>query len=344
MKEYNSKRFISMDNRKMEVIMKNRKLRLIGVLGIIVFLSHSLLLAQAGRGVGRLGGLVLDEQDKPVVGAKLVMTYLQDAGGGLKLEATTNKKGEWSFIGLGSGRWSLSVTAEGYAPATQEVTVSQLEKNPRVIIKLKKSGSSIPLIQDQSSLDLLDQGNAFYQEGKFDTALAMYEQFYEKNPQAYQILLNIGDCYREKGDLEKAMEIYNKVLEQAKNDMTMGVTMTAKTLAAIGLVYLKKDNLEEATKYFKQSVDTAPQDEIVAFNVGEVFFNNQQLDEAQKYFQLASSIKPEWPEPYLKLGYVLLNKNDLPAAVEQFEKFLKYEPQDSPRVAMVQQILQAIKK
>lgn len=303
-----------------------------------------MLMAQAGRGVGRLGGVVVDEQDKPIVGAKLVMTYLQDAGGGLKLEATTNKKGEWSFIGLGSGRWSLSVSAEGYAPATQEVTVSQLEKNPRIIIKLKKASSGISIIQDQASLELLDQGNAFFKEGKYDTALAMYEQFYEKNPAAYQVLLNIGDCYREKGEIEKAMEIYNQVLEKAKTDQAMGVTMTAKTLAAIGLIYLKQNNLEEATKYFKQSVDTAPQDEVVAFNVAEVFFTNQKLDEAQKYFELAASIKPEWPDPYLKLGYVLLNKNDIPKAVEYFEKFLKLEPQDSPRVAMVQQILQAIRK
>lgn len=311
---------------------------------IIILFSQMMLMAQAGRGVGRLGGVVVDEQDKPIVGAKLVMTYLQDAGGGLKLEATTNKKGEWSFIGLGSGRWSLSVSAEGYAPATQEVTVSQLEKNPRIVIKLKKASSGISIIQDQASLELLDQGNAFFKEGKYDTALAMYEQFYEKNPAAYQVLLNIGDCYREKGEIEKAMEIYNQVLEKAKTDQAMGVTMTAKTLAAIGLIYLKQNNLEEATKYFKQSVDTAPQDEVVAFNVAEVFFTNQKLDEAQKYFELAASIKPEWPDPYLKLGYVLLNKNDIPKAVEYFEKFLKLEPQDSPRVAMVQQILQAIKK
>jgi tetratricopeptide (TPR) repeat protein len=310
----------------------------------VLFLAQSLALAQAGRGVGRLGGVVLDEKDNPIPGAKVVITYLQDVGGGLKLDTTTNKKGEWSFIGLGSGKWSIMVTAEGYSPYNQEVTVSQLEKNPKVTIKLKKASVGTSIIQDEASLELLDQGNQFFKDGKYDTALAMYQQFYEKNPAAYQILLNIGDCYREKGEFDKAMENYNKVLELAKSDNVMGVTMTAKTLAAIGLIYLKQNNLEEATKYFKQSVDTAPQDEVVAFNVGEVFFTNQQLDEAQKYFELASRIKPDWPEPYLKLGYVFLNKNDIPKAIENFEKFLKVEPQDSPRVAMVQQILQAIKK
>lgn len=322
---------------------KNHYLYLVS-LTLLFFLAQTLALAQAGRGVGRLGGVVLDNNDKPVAGAKLVLTYIQDAGGGLKLEATTNKKGEWSFIGLGSGRWSLMVSAEGFAPVAQEVTVSQLEKNPRITIKLQKAGGGMSIIQDEASLELLDEGNKFFQEGKYDTALAMFEQFYEKNPSAYQILLNIGDCYREKGEIDKAMEYYNQVMEKAKSDMGMGVNMTAKALAAIGLIYLKQDNLEEAAKYFKQSVDTAPQDEVVAFNVGEVFFTNQKLDEAERYFKMASGIKPDWPEPYLKLGYVALNKNELAVAVEYFEKFLQLEPQDSPRVAMVQQILQAIKK
>jgi len=328
----------------MEVMMKKLNWRLVLIVTILFFAGESLLLAQAGRGVGRLGGVILDENDQPIEGARVVMTFIQEAAGGLQMDTKTNKKGEWSFIGLGSGKWSLMASADGYAPYTQEVVVSQLEKNPRLTIKLKKVTTGTPIIEDESSLKLLDEGNEFFKEGKYDTALTLYQEFLEKNPAAYQVLLNIGDCYREKGEIDKAMETYQQVIEKARDDRAMGINMKAKALAAIGLVYLKQNNLEEATKYFKQSVDTAPQDEIVAFNVAEVCFNNQQLDEAQKYYELAASIKPDWPDPLLKLGYVFLNKNDIPKAIEYFEKFLKLEPQDSPRVGMVEQILQAIKK
>ncbi|HNS04609.1 MAG TPA: tetratricopeptide repeat protein [Candidatus Saccharicenans sp.] len=324
--------------------MKKLNWRLVLIVTILFFAGESLLLAQAGRGVGRLGGVILDENDQPIEGARVVMTFIQEAAGGLQMDTKTNKKGEWSFIGLGSGKWSLMASADGYAPYTQEVVVSQLEKNPRLTIKLKKVTTGTPIIEDESSLKLLDEGNEFFKEGKYDTALTLYQEFLEKNPAAYQVLLNIGDCYREKGEIDKAMETYQQVIEKARDDRAMGINMKAKALAAIGLVYLKQNNLEEATKYFKQSVDTAPQDEIVAFNVAEVCFNNQQLDEAQKYYELAASIKPDWPDPLLKLGYVFLNKNDIPKAIEYFEKFLKLEPQDSPRVGMVEQILQAIKK
>ncbi|HAV40822.1 MAG TPA: hypothetical protein DCW97_00210 [Acidobacteria bacterium] len=328
----------------MEVMMKRHVWRFFSLLTILFFLGQTWLLAQAGRGVGRLGGVVLDEKDQPIAGVKVVLGFVQEAAGGLQLETKTNKKGEWSFIGLGSGKWTLKATADGYSPHIVDVTVSQLEKNPKITIKLKKISGGMSIIQDEEALKLLDEGNAFYQEGRYDTALAMYQEFLQKNPAAYQVLLNIGDCYREKGELDKALETYQQVIDRSKDDQAMGITMKAKALAAIGLVYLKQDNLEEATKYFKQSVDTAPQDEFVAFNVAEVYFNNQQLDEAQKYYEMASSIKPDWPDPLLKLGYVFLNRNDIPKATEYFEKFLKLEPQDSTRVNMVQQILQAIKK
>lgn len=324
--------------------MKKSSWRYFSLLTILFFLGQTLLFAQAGRGVGRLTGLVLDQNDQPITGAKVVISFVQEAAKGLELEAVTNNKGEWSFMGLGSGKWSVMVTASGYSPATQDVIVSQLDKNPKVTIKLQKSSRGLTFIKDESSLQLLEEGNGYFKEGQYDTALTLYQQFMDKNPEAYQVLVNIGDCYLEKGELDKALETYQQVIEKAKLDQNLGVSMTAKALGAIGLVYLKQNNIEEAAKYFKQSVDISPHDEIAAFNVAEVFFDNQRLDEAQKYYELASTIKPDWPDPYLKLGYVMLNRNDIPKAVEYFEKFLKVEPQDSPRIAMVQQILEAIKK
>jgi len=123
----------------------------------------------------------------------------------------------------------------------------------------------------------------------------------------------------------------------------MGKTMEARALAGIGVCYLKQDNLEEAKKVFKQSIEAAPEDEVLAYNVGEICFSNQQIDEAARYFELASQIKPDWPDPYLKLGYVYLNKGNMEKAVEHLEHFIKLEG-DTERSARVQDIIKTIKK
>jgi tetratricopeptide (TPR) repeat protein len=308
---------------------------------LIVLFSAASALAQAGRGTARLAGVVVDLNGKPIPAAKIVITFKREEN--VKKETTSDKNGEWGFIGIGTGDWVVTASAPGFEPASQACYVSQLAKNPKVTIKLRKAAQESGVIQDEASFALLDEANLYYKDGKYDTALALFQEFLDKNPKAYQVLLSIGDCYREKEDYENAIKTYNNLIEQAKADSAMGKEMTAKALAAIGLCYLRQNNLEEAQKYFKQSLDTSPQDENLAYNVGEIYFSNQKIDEALIYFELAAKIKPDWPDPYLKLGYVYLNKGDMCKAVEYFDQFLKLEP-DTERSAQVQNIMNTIKK
>jgi len=309
---------------------------------LISGLAAGLALAQAGRGVGRLGGVVLDLEGKPIEGAKVQIVFSQNEN--LKFEASTNKKGEWSFLGLGTGNWHLTAFLSGYDPVTQTLYVSQLQVNPKVTVKMKKAerpGGGI--IQDEASFVFLEKGNQLFREGNFDEAIVQYQLFLEKNPQAYQVQISIADCYREKAEFDKAMEMYNKILELAKADAVLGKEIAAKAQAGIGNIYVKQNKLNEAQEFFKKSIESSPKDEVLAYNVGEIYFSNQQLDEALKYFDLAREIKPEWPDPYLKLGYVYLNKADNGNAIVRFEKFLTLEP-EGERAALVKNILNAIKR
>jgi tetratricopeptide (TPR) repeat protein len=307
----------------------------------ILLLLAGLAMAQAGRGTGRMNGVVIDPAGKPVPGAKVTAVYTQS--GGSTFETTTDKKGEFTFMGVGTGNWDVTVNAKGYLPVTQRIYTSQLSKNPKYTIQLQKKAEGTGIVQDETTFQTLEEGNNFYKEGKYDTALLMFEEFLAKNPGAYQVLLNIGDCYREKGEYDKAMEAYNKLVAQAAPDQTMGRNMGAKGLAAIGLCYLKQDKLAEAQDYFKKSIDMAPQDEALPYNVAEICFSNGQIDDAIKYFELAIQIKPDWPDPYFRVAYAYLNKGDTAKAAEYLEKFIKLEP-DTERTAQAKSILETIKK
>ena len=320
----------------------NKQVRSWIVLVAAVLLAVGFASAQAGRGVGRIGGTVTDLEGNPIEGAKVSITYPQNES--LKFETLTNKKGEWSFIGLGSGNWNLVSYAKGYDPINQPIYVSQLQVNPPVKIHLKKSEKpGGGFIEDEASFVFLENGNKFYREGKYDEAIVQYETFMEKNPLAYQVRISIGECHLQKGDYEKAAAIYNDIIEKAKTDAALGKDMIGKALAGLGNIALKQNKLSEAQEYFKESIAASPKDEVLAYNVGEIFFSNQGYDEAIKYFTLASEIKPEWPDSFLKLGYVYLNKADTANAVVKFEKFLTLEP-DGERAARVRNILTAIKK
>jgi tetratricopeptide (TPR) repeat protein len=285
--------------------MRTRTIEKIAIGALIVLFSAAMSAAQAGRGTARIGGVVVDAVGNPIPSAKVVAVYQEDSE--VKIETTANDKGEWAILGVGTGGWLITASAEGYLPNSVNFVSKQLSKNPKITITLQKRGAAAGgIVQDEKTFELLEQGNEFYKDGKYETALMMYQQFLEKNPTAYQVGLNIADCYREMGQLDKAIENYNQVIAQAKNDSVMGKTMEAKSLAGIGVCY-------------------------------------QQIDEAERYFELAAKIKPDWSDPYMKLGYVYLNKGDMGKAVEYLERFIKLEG-DTPRAAQAQNIINTIKK
>jgi len=299
--------------------------------------------AQAGRGKARLGGTVIDEARNPIVSAKVVLQFRKDQS--VQRETTTNKKGGWSFLGLGSGNWHITVRAEGYQPLSRDVVVSQIVLNPKVVLTMKKLESvEASAIKDEASLVFIDRANQLFNEKNYDEALTILQQLLEKNPNTYQILILIGDCYREKRNFDKAVESYDKAIGEAKKDEKMGGDIIAKALAAIGDCYFKKGDFETAQSFFKQSIDTNPENEGLAYNVGEIYFSSQKLEEAIQYFTIATQIKPDWPPPYYKLGLVNLNKADYEKAREHFEKFLELEPGDSELSAQVKNILEYLEK
>lgn len=311
-------------------------------IGTIIFLlSIGFVWGQAGRGRGRLSGTVVDENQNPIPGAKVVCEFIKNMN--VKKEDVSNDNGEWAVLGLGTGMWRVTASKDGYIPSFSEVYVRQLQRNPRVTLTLKKIETEAAVIKERESLNLLEQANILFEEQKYDEALSLMRQFLEQNPEAYQAYASIGDCYREKGDFDKAIENYTIVLEKAETDEEMGKEMTARALAGIGESYLKMQDIEKAQKYFEQSIETYPENEILAYNVGEIYFSNQKIDEALKYFALSTQIKPDWPPPYLKLGYVYLNKGDYSNAEANFKKFLEMDP-DSPEAPTVRNILDYIAK
>lgn len=325
--------------------MKKKKAKLqFFLLLVIIFASFHPAAAQAGRGKARIAGAVLDEQGNPVPKVKIVIELM--ARDTATRETTTNRNGEWVFMGLGSGNWQLTATAEGYIPTQTNVFVSQIGQNPKVVVTLKKIAQMTESIKKATDINLIEEAGQLFGERKYDEALALLQEFLEKNPTAYQTHINIGDCYKEMGEYEKAEQEYDLALESAKTDEDQGEEMMAKATAGKGDIYVRKGDLEKAQSFFKESIELLPENEILPYNVGEIYFANRNLDEAIEYYDIAIKIKPDWSPPYYKQGLVYLNKADYARAEENFKKFLEIDPNSdlAEQVRSMLDYLEKIKK
>jgi len=318
----------------------------ISALLLIFLASGSPLAAQENLGRGRVTGTVVDEKGNPVEGALIVAESLQ---GKAKLEGTSDKKGHFAIAGFGTGGWRITASKDGYVKSFVEMGVSQLKANPPLTFTLKKITGMAAFFQDKASTDLFDKGNQLIEEGKYDEAVKVFEEFLVKYPEIYQTHLNIGSCFLKKGDLEKAASEFQLALDKAlemHGSYKKDPATSLRAFSGLGEIALKKDDFESAQKYFREALDVSPEDETAAYNVGEIFFSNQKIDDAIKYFELAIQIKKDWSKPYYRLGIVYLNKGDFAKSLECLNKFIQMDPenQDAPQAKNMIEAIEKIKK
>lgn len=282
----------------------------------------------------------MDDRGNPLDGVLIVLENTQ----GLQFKSDTDNDGVFSILGLGTGVWSLTASKEGYSSFSLQLEVRQLRRNSPVQIVLKKLSGFKGLFADKEAMELFRSGELLVEEEKYADALKLFSEVMEKHPDVYQIRQNIGTCYLNIGEWDKAEREYNFVLDkiiEEHGDFQIDKATALAAFTGLGTVYLKKEDFQKAQEYFSRALDISPEDATSAFNVGEFFFSNQKIDDSIKYFKLAIEIDKDWPDPYLKLGYVYLNKADYDKSLEYFNKFIQIDP-DNPEVPTVKKLIETI--
>ena len=190
--------------------------RLIAFFALIVCVSITLA-AQQGRGKGRVKGTCVDEAGNPIKGVQITAQHLKY---NTTFEGKSDESGNWAVAGLGTGYFRITATMEGYGTTYHEMNVSQFSRNnPPVDFTLMKIDlspmSNMPAIEDEAAIALFEEGNQLFEEEKFAEAVAKFEEFLEINPSIYQVNLNIGNCYRQMEEYDKAIAAYLAILDEA---------------------------------------------------------------------------------------------------------------------------------
>jgi len=170
------------------------------------------LISQEGRGQARLKGVVLDDDGNPIEGVKIELESLVHK---LSMTTETNKKGIWSFIGLGRTVVKITASKEGYDPTTiPKLDVSAI-KNLEQEIVLQKI-TDIERLEEEDPRTLYLKGDKLYNQGEYEKALVVFKEFVETQPKLYEARVNIGNCYIRLRQYDKAMEEFRFVLEKLK--------------------------------------------------------------------------------------------------------------------------------
>lgn len=289
----------------------------IGALVLSLVALASPALAQGGT----LRGKVIDDQNKPVDGAKITMV---ETGTNRKFETKTDSKGEWRQIGLAPGNYTVTAEKDGLSQMfevrvgldTKEVNFALGQGGKMTAEQAKKEAERVEGIKTAFA-----EGANLTNAGKLDEAIAKFNEVLAEVPKCVECHVNLGAIHSRKQDWAKAEEHYKMALE-LKPD-------SAESMNGLATVYNAQKKFKEAAAMSAEAAKlggAAGGSADSLYNQGVIAWNGNDFPKAQELFAAAVKADDKHAEAHFMLGQALLNLGKLPEAAKEFETYLKLTP------------------
>ena len=300
-----------------------------------LLLGFALAGSEARAQTGTARGKIMDDKGQPLADAVVTIDY--QGGVTRKYETKTNKKGEYTQVGIYPGVYKVTVNKEGYQGGVLDARISLGEPTylPDMKLVTRSAAQAAAGGGDSKAREELTAGfknaTALTQAGKFDEALAAYNELLAKNPSIPEIQYNLGYIYRQKKDWPAAEAAYKKALE----------LRPGYSEANAGLLGIDQES-GQADKAAALGAAAAT-DPKVQFGIAVAALNAGKSEEARAAFQKVAAADPGNVEVNYYLGTLEVGQNKIPEAIAHLEKYLSLNPTNAQNVATAKGLLQALK-
>ena len=321
--------------------------------GVAIVLAAFLSCTSAFAQTGGLTGKALTTGNAPLAGYTILIERVEI---NWKSKVKTNKKGEYTYIGLAPGQYKLTLMSPDGKPMTwikKQVGIGDpTEANfdmAQITQEAEKQQAANPEYQKQvaeqkqsaSLKQMFDQGRALYAQKQYTQAADVFEKALPiaKDKNVPIVLAQLADTWAKaagvenspdtrKQDQEKALDYYNKVLQVDPNDAAIHNN--------IGNLYADMGKPTEAADEFKKAAELDPTHASgYYYNLGAIMVNKGQMDEAATALKKATDLDPTNANAWYWYGMALMGKAQVkpdgsmvpaPGTLEAFQTYLKLQP------------------
>jgi protein O-mannosyl-transferase len=128
---------------------------------------------------------------------------------------------------------------------------------------------------------------------------------------------NRGLIYKNNGENDKAIEMYNQALAINK--------VEADALLNRGNIYFNQGKDELALADYRAVKALKPTDAVLFSNIGGVYGRQNKLDSSLYYLNESMKLDPTIKGTYMNRGFVYNQLNKYPEAIEDYKKYLVYD-------------------
>jgi Tfp pilus assembly protein PilF len=197
--------------------------------------------------------------------------------------------------------------------------------------ELKKAESFDP----DDHITQYDIGLVYYYRERYDQAIPHFERALQLRPDFAPAINSLGNSYSAKGDWDKAIEAYQKIIE----DVFYGTPHFA--LSNMALAYYQKGDYVRAEKYFLEALKLSPDFVNALAGLATTYAAQGRYEEAIQKLDRAVRKEPKLPQLHFELGKAYRSLGDPAKARDEFQRAAQLAP-DSPVADAAQRELKTL--
>jgi tetratricopeptide (TPR) repeat protein len=197
--------------------------------------------------------------------------------------------------------------------------------------ELKKAESLDP----QDHITQYDIGLVYYYRERYDQAIPHFERAIQLKPDFAPAINGLGNAYSAKGDWDKAIEAYQRIIE----DVFYGTPHFA--LSNMALAYYQKGDYVRAEKNFLEALKLSPDFVNALAGLATTYLAQGRSEEAVQKLERAIRKEPKLPQLHFELGKAYRSIGSSDKAREAFQRAAQLAP-DSPLAEQAQRELKAL--
>lgn len=302
--------------------------------------------------LAQLSGRVLDRTGKPIPNARVVYTNVDD---GRTYKFKTNKKGEFSGLGIEQGVYQIEITGtDGTSlyrtkrnivePNTPDVKkdTNFLNADLSVLSVTDLPGGiqanvlDKPLTEKQKEQiragnanvekmnELIVSLHAAIDAHEWPQAKDILTQLIAADPNRWEFYQNLGTVQTNQSDYEGAAKSYERGVELAQSGITNGRQPDKSDISLMmvyaGDAYSRIGNVDKAVELYSKAAEISSDPATAYFNICRAERGSGSVDPAIQACNKAIAIDPRRWEPYQVLGALQQNAGQEQVALETYQK------------------------
>lgn len=260
-------------------------------------------------------------------GGATVMLY--NSHEGLADRTVSDTKGQFYFLGISVGEYTIEVSKPGYHTSSQRLRISFAMPEQYVTVFISpeekapdsKGGSTVSaaeLALPSNTREEFEKGRSALRKDKYKSAIQHLKAVVEAQPHFALGFEVLGVAYLRSGDAAEAESAFQRAL-----------TLDAKRpecYIQLGLLNYEQKRFPESKNFLEKGLGLNQQSWFGHFQLGLTLFLLQNYAESEKEFHNAQELNPSFAEIHIRLANVYLRQQKPAKALAEFENYLEKDP------------------